>query len=94
MRADTAELFSLVSPNLSSAAETRKLSGCRDSRQGPDQLPESLDCPGSPVMSMSRSDPAKMRAVRASVVAVMVTSAGADGAPAVSDHWWPSLSTR
>ena len=37
-------------------------------------------------MSMSASDPAKMRAVRARVVPVIVTSAGADGAPLVSDH--------
>jgi len=50
--------------------------------------------PGSPVMSMSRSDPAKMRAVRAWVVAVIVTSADAAGTPAVSDQWWPSLSAR
>jgi hypothetical protein len=39
------------------------------------------------VMSMSASDPAKMRAVRAWVVAVIVTSAGAGGAFAVRDHW-------
>ena len=48
--------------------------------------------PGLPVMSMPGSDPAKMRAVRDWVVAVIVTSAGAGGAWAVSDHWWPSLS--
>jgi hypothetical protein len=45
-------------------------------------------------MSMPRSDPAKMRAVRDWVVAVIVTSAGAGGALAVSVHWWPSLSAR
>ncbi len=39
---------------------------------------------------MPVSDPAKMRAVRAWVVAVIVTSARAGGAPAVSDHWRPS----
>jgi NAD(P)H-dependent FMN reductase len=50
--------------------------------------------PDSPVMSMPVSDPAKMRAVRAWVVAVIVTSAGADGGLAVTDHWTPLLSAR
>jgi len=49
---------------------------------------------GLPVMSMPRSDPAKMRVARDWVVAVIVTSAGAWGAVAVSDHWWPSFSAR
>jgi hypothetical protein len=48
----------------------------------------------SPVMSMPASDPAKMRLVRDPVVAVTVTSAGAGGAFAASDHCWPSLSAR
>ena len=48
----------------------------------------------SPVMSMPVSDPAKIRAVRAWVVAVIVTSAGAVGIPVESDHRRPSLSTR
>jgi hypothetical protein len=48
----------------------------------------------SPLMSMPVSDPAKMRPVRAWVVAVIVTSVGAGGTPVVSDHWRPSLSTR
>ena len=43
---------------------------------------------------MPVSDPAKMRAVRAWVVAVIVTSAGAGGGLVVSDHWWPSLLAR
>jgi hypothetical protein len=42
---------------------------------------------GSPVMSTAVSDPAKMSAVTAWVVPVIVTSARAGGAPAVSDHW-------
>ena len=50
--------------------------------------------PVSPVISMPVSDPAKMRPVRAWVVAVIVTSASAGGAPAVSDHWRPSLLAR
>jgi hypothetical protein len=50
--------------------------------------------PVSPAMSMPRSDPAKMKAVRAWVVAVIVTSAGAGGVLAVSDQWRPSLSAR
>ena len=41
---------------------------------------------GLPVMSMSASDLAKISAVRAWVVAVIVTSAGTGGALAVSDH--------
>jgi NAD(P)H-dependent FMN reductase len=43
-------------------------------------------------MSMPASDPVKMRAARDWVVAVIVTSAGADGGLAVTDHWAPLLS--
>jgi NAD(P)H-dependent FMN reductase len=50
--------------------------------------------PVSPVMSMPASDPVKMRAARDWVVAVIVTSAGADGGLAVTDHWTPLLSAR
>jgi hypothetical protein len=45
-------------------------------------------------MSMPASDPAKMKSVRAWVVAAIVTWAGAAGGFAVRDHWWPSLSGR
>jgi hypothetical protein len=45
-------------------------------------------------MPMSASDPAKIRAVRAWVVAVILTSAGAGGVAALSDQWWPSPSAR
>ncbi len=44
-----------------------------------------------PAMSMSASGPAKMKAARAWVGAVTVTSARAGGALAASDHWRPSL---
>jgi hypothetical protein len=50
--------------------------------------------PVSPVMSMPASDPVKMRAARDWVVAVIVTSAGADGGLPVTDHWTPLLSAR
>jgi hypothetical protein len=52
------------------------------------------DRPVSPVMTMPASDPVKMRAARDWVVAAIVTSAGAGGRLAVTDHWAPLLSAR
>ena len=45
-------------------------------------------------MSMPASDPVKMRPARDWVVAVIVTSAGAGGGLAVTDHWALLLSAR
>ena len=74
------------------------LGGLYDGGQRADQPSESLDGPGFAGDVDAGVDPAKMRAVRAWVVAVMVTSARAGRAPGeaptVSDHWWPSFSTR
>ena len=50
--------------------------------------------PSSPAMSMPSSDPVKMRAASAWLVAVIVTSAGPEGAFALSVHRRPSLSAR
>jgi hypothetical protein len=51
-------------------------------------------CPGSPVISTLLSGLPKMKAARSRAVAVIVTSAGAAGAFALSDHPWASPSAR
>jgi hypothetical protein len=59
-----------------------------DGGHGADQPPESFDCLGLPVMSIPRSDAAKMRVARDWVI---VTSAGADGVPPGNSMSWFEL---